>query len=113
MEYTHELKGNTLIFRIEERKLITLISVDVKDLLLTLLENPDIINLLFNLSSVQSIDSSGLSSLLFGRRQVTERGGKCCLINPQTKVVSLMKIAKLDRVFDSFDDEGAALSSVS
>lgn len=113
MEYTHELKGNTLIFRIEERKLITSISVDVKDLLLTLLENPDIINLLFNLSSVQSIDSSGLSSLLFGRRQVTERGGKCSLINPQPKVVSLMKIAKLDRVFDSFDDEGAALSSVS
>ena len=113
MEYTHELKGNTLIFRIEERKLITSISVDVKDLLLTLLENPDIINLLFNLSSVQSIDSSGLSSLLFGRRQVTERGGKCSLINPQPKVVSLMKIAKLDRVFDSYDDEGAALSSVS
>jgi len=113
MEYTHELKGNTLIFRIEERKLITAISVDVKDLLLTLLENPDIINLLFNLSSVQSIDSSGLSSLLFGRRQVTERGGKCSLINPQPKVVSLMKIAKLDRVFDSYDDEGAALSSVS
>lgn len=113
MEYTHELKGNTLIFRIEERKLITSISVDVKDLLVTLLENPDIINLLFNLSSVQSIDSSGLSSLLFGRRQVTERGGKCCLINPQPKVVSLMKIAKLDRVFYSFDDEGAALSSVS
>ena len=113
MEYTHELKGNTLIFRIEERKLVTSISVDVKDLLLTLLENPHIINLLFNLSSVQSIDSSGLSSLLFGRRQVTERGGKCSLINPQPKVVSLMKIAKLDRVFDSFDDEGAALSSVS
>ncbi len=113
MEYTHELKGNTLIFRIEERKLTTSISVDVKDLLLTLLENPDIINLLFNLSSVQSIDSSGLSSLLFGRRQVTERGGKCSLINPQPKVVSLMKIAKLDRVFDSYDDEGAALSSVS
>ena len=112
MEYTHELKGNTLIFRIEERKLITSISVDVKDLLLTLLENPDIINLLFNLTSVQSIDSSGLSSLLFGRRQVTERGGKCSLINPQPKVVSLMKIAKLDRVFDSYDDEGAALSSV-
>lgn len=113
MEYTHELKGNTLIFRIEERKLTTSISVDVKDLLLTLLENPDIINLLFNLSSVQSIDSSGLSSLLFGRRQVTERGGKCSLINPQPKVVSLMKIAKLDRVFDSYDDEEAALSSVS
>jgi len=112
MEYTKELKGNTLILRIEERKLNTSISVDVKELLLNQLEDPDIINLLFNLSSVQAIDSSGLSSLLFGRRQVTERGGKCFLIDPQPKVVSLMKIAKLDKVFASFEDEGAALASV-
>lgn len=113
MEYSQELKGNSLIFRIEEQKLNTSVSVDVKDILLNLLENTDIINLFFNLSSVQSIDSSGLSSLLFGRRQVTERGGKCSLINPQPKVVSLLKIARLDNVFQSFDDEGDALKSVS
>ncbi|MCH8927277.1 MAG: STAS domain-containing protein [Candidatus Marinimicrobia bacterium] len=113
MEYSQELKGNSLIFRIEEQKLNTSVSVDVKDILLNLLENADIINLFFNLSSVQSIDSSGLSSLLFGRRQVTERGGKCSLINPQPKVVSLLKIARLDKVFESFDDEGDALKSVS
>lgn len=113
MEYSQALKGNSLIFRIEERKLVTSISVEVKEKLLSLLENPDITNLFFNLSSVKSIDSSGLSSLLFGRRQISERGGKCSLINPQPKVVSLMKIARLDNVFDSFDDEGDALKSVS
>ena len=112
MDYSQELKGNSLILRIEEEKLNTSVSVDVKDKLLSLLENPDITNLFFNLSSVKSIDSSGLSSLLFGRRQVTERGGKCSLINPQPKVMSLMKIAKLDKVFESFDDEAGALNSV-
>jgi len=113
MEYSQDIKGNSLIFRIEEQKLITSISVDVKEKLLSLLENPDITNLFFNLSSVKSIDSSGLSSLLFGRRQISERGGICSLINPQPKVVSLMKIAKLDSVFGSFDNEEDALKSVS
>ena len=112
MNYSQELKGNSLILRIEEQKLNTSISVDVKDKILSLLENPDITNLFFNLSSVTSIDSSGLSSLLFGRRQITERGGKCSLINPQSKVMSLMKIAKLDKVFESYDDEAGALKSV-
>jgi len=46
MEYTQEIKGNTLILRIEERKLNTSISVDVKELLLDQLGDPDIINLL-------------------------------------------------------------------
>ena len=73
MEYTQEIKGNTLILRIEERKLNTSISVDVKELLLNQLEDPDIINLLFNLSSVQAIDSSGLSSLLFTRQDSSKR----------------------------------------
>ena len=113
MKYSQDLKGKSLIFRIEEQKLNMFISVEVKEKLLSLLENPDITNLFIDLSSVKSIDSGGLSSLLFGRSQISERGGKCSLINPQPKVVSLMKSVKLDRVFGSFDDEGDALKSVS
>ena len=84
----------------------------MKEKLLSLLADGEIKNLLFNLSSVKSIDSSGLSSLLFGRRQISDRNGKCFLINPQPKVVSLLKIARLDSVFDSFADEGSALKSI-
>ena len=53
MEYSQELKGNSLIFRIEEQKLNTSVSVDVKDILLNLLENAGSINLFFNLYSVK------------------------------------------------------------
>lgn len=112
MECSYDQIDNTLIFRIEEHKFDTPIATEVKEKLLSLLADGEIKNLLFNLSSVNSIDSSGLSSLLFGRRQVSDRDGECFLINPQPKVVSLLKIARLDTVFDSFADEGSALKSL-
>ena len=62
-------------------------------------------NVLVNLRDVETIDSSGLGILTFGRRQMDENGGTlsvCCL---QDKVLTLFNIAKLDRVFSVFDTE--------
>jgi len=112
MEFSHDRVNDTLIFRIEEHKLDTAMSVEVKEKLFDLLKDEEVKNLLLNLAMVKSIDSSGLSSLLFGRRLITERQGKCLIINPQQKVISLMKIARLDKVFYIFDDEGSALKSL-
>ena len=112
MEFSHDQINDTLIFRIEEHKLDTALSVEVKEKLYELLQNEEVKNLLFNLAMVKSIDSSGLSSLLFGRRFITDRQGKCLIISPQPKVISLMKIARLDKVFYIYDDEGIALKSL-
>ncbi|MCH7954336.1 MAG: STAS domain-containing protein [Candidatus Marinimicrobia bacterium] len=112
MEFSHDQVNDTLIFRIEEHKLDTPLSVEVKEKLSELLQNKKVKNLLFNLAMVKSIDSSGLSSLLFGRRMVADRQGKCLIINPQPKVMSLMKIARLDKVFYIYDNEGTALKSL-
>ena len=112
MECSHDKVDDTLIFRIEERKLDTALSVEVKEKLSELLQNEGVKNLLFNLGMVKSIDSSGLSSLLFGRRIISGRQGKCLIINPQPKVTSLMKIARLDKVFYIYADEGTALKSL-
>lgn len=112
MECSYDQVKDTLIFRIEEHKLHTALSVEVKEKLSELLQNEGVKNLLFNLAKVKSIDSSGLSSLLFGRRIISGRQGKCLLINPQPKVTSLMKIARLDKVFHIYDDEGIALKSL-
>lgn len=60
---------------------------------------------LINLRDVETIDSSGLGILTFGRRQMDDNGGTlsvCCL---QDKVLRLFNIAKLDRVFSVFDTE--------
>ena len=112
MQFSHETKDNTLVFRIEEKKLDTTLAGNVKDELLDLYRDENLSNLVFVLSAVTSIDSSGLSSLLFGRRQASERGGECLLVDLQPKVQSLMKIARLDAVFNTFDNESSAIKSL-
>lgn len=62
-------------------------------------------NILVNLENVETIDSSGLGSFNFGKRQLNNLGGDlklCCL---QSKAVNLLKISKLDRVYKIYDSE--------
>lgn len=67
---------------------------------------------LVDMESVQSIDSSGLGILTFGRRQMDETGGKIALCCLQEKVLTLFKIAKLDRVFAIFDTQKEGLKKM-
>ena len=111
MELTHEKKGDTHVVRLLERKLATNQAPEFKKEILELLVDSDVKNLVFSMSEVESIDSSGLGALLLARRQVAERGGRCGIVAPGEKVLFLMKIARLEEVFSTFDDEDSALKS--
>ena len=68
-------------------------------------------NILVNMENVNHADSSGLGALLFGRRQVTPLEGDLKLTCLSDTVLSLVKIAQLDRVFEIFDNEEEAVKS--
>jgi len=68
-------------------------------------------NIVVNLEKVKHIDSSGLGSLLFGLRQAKANGGVLKLVGPQPNVLGLIKIARLESVFEIFEDEEKAISS--
>ncbi len=51
------------------------------------------------LSGVSGIDSSGITSLLDGEQTAKRRGHKFELIAPGDKVMRVLKLAQLDRVF--------------
>jgi len=65
--------------------------------------------ILVNLEKVKSIDSSGLGALTFGKRQLDEIGGEMLVCCVQEKVLSLFRIAALDRVFAIYDTVEDAL----
>ena len=67
--------------------------------------------LLLNLGHVGYIDSSGLGELVSSFTAVKKEGGTLKLLNLTQKIQDLLAITKLLTVFDTFDDEGSALSS--
>ncbi len=67
--------------------------------------------IVLNLAEVNYIDSSGIGELVSSFTTVTNQNGQLKLLNLTKKIHELLAITKLLTVFQTFDDEKAALSS--
>lgn len=67
--------------------------------------------ILLNLGGVGYVDSSGIGELVSSFTAVKKEGGSLKLLNLTQKIQDLLAITKLLTVFDTFDNEGDALSS--
>ncbi|MGE5327076.1 MAG: STAS domain-containing protein [Deltaproteobacteria bacterium] len=70
-------------------------------------------NLALNLSEIKYIDSSGIGSLAAVWTTSKKAGANCRLFAIPTKVKLMLKISRLDTVFQVLEDEASALSSFS
>lgn len=102
MKFDVSKNGTSTTFTLHERKLDSSISGLVKGEFLILC-TPKVQHLTIDLKDVEFCDSSGLSALLIADRKMKEHGGKVTLVNVHKKVMSLLKISMLDRVFDVQD----------
>jgi len=66
---------------------------------------------LINMGEISYIDSSGIGELVSGFTTVTNAGGMLKLLNLGKRVQDLLQITKLYTVFETFDDEAAAIRS--
>lgn len=112
MDFNVESNGDIKIIRLSDARLDTTLAPDLKTKLLGLAE-ADEPQILIDLKSVEYADSSGLGAILFGIRRARDNGGSCKLVNLNNRVLSLIRIAKLDHVIEAFDDEMEALKSFS
>jgi anti-sigma B factor antagonist len=69
-------------------------------------------SIVLDLSGVEFIDSTGLSVLLSGLRQVTALGGRMALVCANPTVLRLFEITSLDKTFDIFAGRSAACAHV-
>jgi len=99
MNFDLEKDGAEVVLRLKERKLDSSVSPELKGEFLILCR-PKLETLTIDLADVEFCDSSGLSALLIADRKMKEHGGKVTLINVHKKVMSILKISMLDRVFD-------------
>ncbi len=69
------------------------------------------VNLLINLENVSFIDSSGLGTLITCLKSINKAGGHLKIAQPCSNVKSVFDMTRMDRVFEIFDSDEAALKS--
>jgi anti-sigma B factor antagonist len=70
-------------------------------------------NVVLNMAAVEFMDSAGLSAVVVSSELLRNRGGLLRILNAQGPVRHVLQITRLDRVLTCFDDEKAALASLS
>ena len=75
------------------------------------LVNSGKLNILINLESVDMVDYSGLSVLAISYKNIVNHKGKLKLLNVPLAVIELLKVAKLETVFEIYSDEKSAVES--
>jgi len=108
MKFEIKKNGAATVLKIKERKLDASVSPELKGEFLVLC-NAQMKNLVVDLTDVEFCDSSGLSALLIAERKMRENGGVVKLVGLQKKVLSLIRISRLDRAFSIHDSLAKAL----
>jgi anti-sigma B factor antagonist len=67
--------------------------------------------LILNLAGVSYLDSAGLAEMVSDQASVVRRNGTIRLLHVQQRVKDLLEMTRLNRMFDCFDDESAAVRS--
>ncbi len=99
MKFEVQGSESAITLTVKEKKLDSAVAGELKGEFIILC-TPKVITLTVDLGEVEFCDSSGLSALLIADRKMKEHGGKVRLLNVQKKVLSLLKISMLDRVFE-------------
>jgi anti-sigma B factor antagonist len=67
--------------------------------------------ILLNLDKVTYVDSSGIGELTGALASVQRQGGQLKLSNPSSRVTDLLRITRLDTLFEVMDSEDSAVRS--
>ncbi len=99
MKFETTKNGKATVLKLHGRKLDAAVCPDLKAEFLIVCKPKVTQKLIVDMTEVQFCDSSGLSALLIADRTMREHGGSVHLVHVHKKVLDLMKISQLDRVF--------------
>lgn len=110
MGFVKEEQKGVMIIKVEDERLDSMIAPQLKSEIL-FLANDGVKNILLDLSNVSYADSSGLGAFLFGIRQLKSIEGQMKLFAANDRIMSLVRIARLDRVLLNYHDKEEAVLS--
>ena len=111
MKFSIDKKETYTIFSLEEEKLDSTLSPELKSELVSI-QAQGTTNLILNLSATKYADSSGLSALLTGNRAYTENGGAFILSEISPFVDKLLTISQLNNVLTILANNEAAIDLI-
>jgi anti-anti-sigma factor len=112
MKYTIEHIDSIVVFAIKNKKIDTEISADLKEQLL-IVSQPDIKALIVDITDVESIDDSGISSFLLAERQLSDHGVPMAFVGACDNIQETLRILNLHKLFDFFDTTEEAKTTIS
>ncbi len=112
INFTRSDQNGIVLIEVNDKRLDSRLATRYKQEFLVM-KNDGIKSVIVDLSNVTFIDSSGLGALLFGRRIFNESNGDLRILGAREKVLNMFRIAKLDRVFEFYDDQSSAMNSFS
>ena len=107
MKFTVDKKERYCIFSLNEEKLNSMISANLKSELV-ILNQEGYRNIICDLSEVNFMDSSGLSAVLIGNRLCKDANGTFVLTGCQDPVLKLIKISQLESILNVVPTETEA-----
>jgi anti-sigma B factor antagonist len=104
-----EFNERVTVFRFKGGRLDAKVARQFKDAIDALAKDGHI-QLLFDMSSLEFMDSSGVGALVAGLKSVSKGGDlKLCSLRPS--VASLLKLTRLDQIFSIYPDLEIAKAS--
>lgn len=110
MKITLQIVGEVCVLRLEGKFIVGGESAYLKDKVKDVL-NMGMKNLLVDMSKVPYVDSTGIGFLVSSHTVVSNEDGSFKLLSPNPRVREVLRITKLEKVFEIFDDEETALES--
>jgi len=111
MNFNLENRENFVIFTALDNSIDGQSASDLKARILVIAQ-PDIDALILDLSNVKIIDSSGLGALLLAHRQLKDHSIPVVLVGMQDFTRNLLKITRIEDIFDYYDNVETALAGV-
>jgi anti-anti-sigma factor len=111
MKFQIERTEKYTIFSVDESKMDTSIAPNVKAELLNIYQS-GVVNVIIDMSKINYVDSSGLSALLMAKRMSDQLNGFLVIARLNEHVLKIIKITKLDAVFEILPSIEEAVDAV-
>lgn len=111
MEISVHVKNKTLIASLKG-DLDHHSAKEVKDMIEEVIKNRGTENLIFDLSNLSFMDSSGIGVVVGRYKLVSNMGGRVAIIRGSSSIDRLLKMSGITKIIDTFDSVNVALNKI-